>query len=71
MFISNHRATFHLWRKENLLRHQKVLNYYENDCLQNFLLIFVSLLTGLYKQLEMLSIQKIGLNEQIVKVLTK
>ena len=71
MFISNHRATFHLWRKENLLRHQKVLNYYENDCLQNFLLLFVSLLTGLYKQLEMLSIQKIGLNEQIVKVLTK
>ena len=71
MLISNHRATFHLWRKENLLRHQKVLNYYENDCLQNFLLLFVSLLTGLYKQLEMLSIQKIGLNEQIVKVLTK
>ena len=71
MFISNHRATFHLWRKEHLLRHQKVLNYYENDCLQNFLLLFVSLLTGLYKQLEMLSIQKIGLNEQIVKVLTK
>ena len=49
----------------------QVSKYYENDCLQNFLLLFVSLLTGLYKQLEMLSIQKIGLNEQIVKVLTK
>ena len=31
MFISNKRTSFHLWRKENLVRHQKVSIYYEND----------------------------------------
>ena len=29
--ISNNRASFHLWRKENLVKHQKVSKYYEND----------------------------------------
>ena len=46
MFISNNRASFHLWWKENLVKHQKVSKYYENDCLQNFLLLFMSLLTA-------------------------
>ena len=32
MFISNNRASFHLWWKENLVKHQKVSKYYENDC---------------------------------------
>ena len=32
MSISHNRASFHLWWKENLLKHQKVLKYYENDC---------------------------------------
>ena len=32
MFIANNRASFHLWRKENLVKHQKVSKYYENDC---------------------------------------
>ena len=32
MFIGNNRASFHLWWKENLVKHQKVLKYYENDC---------------------------------------
>ena len=30
MFISNNYASFHLWWKENLLKHQKVLKYYES-----------------------------------------
>ena len=33
-FISNNRASFHLRWKENLLKHQKVSKYYENDCRQ-------------------------------------
>ena len=33
MFISNNRASFHLWWKKNLVIHQKVLKYYENDCI--------------------------------------
>ena len=31
IFISNNRALFHLWWKENLIKHQKVSKYYEND----------------------------------------
>ena len=27
-----HFASFHLWWKENLIKHQKVSRYYENDC---------------------------------------
>ena len=32
MFISNNRPPFHLWRKEKLVKYQKLLTYYENDC---------------------------------------
>ena len=32
MFVSNNRASFHLWCKENLVKHSKVSKYYENDC---------------------------------------
>ena len=32
MFISNNRPWFYLWRKENLVKHQKVSKYYETDC---------------------------------------
>ena len=46
MLISNNRASFHLWQKENLLKHQRVSKYYESDCLQNFLLLFMFLLTA-------------------------
>ena len=46
MFISNNRAPFHLWWKENLVKQKKVSKYYENDCLQIFLLLFMSLLTA-------------------------
>ena len=31
-FITNNHASFHLWRKANLLNHQKVSQYYEHDC---------------------------------------
>ena len=46
-FIINKHALFHLWWKEHLLNPQKVSNYYEHDCLQNFILLFMSLLTVL------------------------
>ena len=46
MFVTNNWALFHLWWKEDLVKHQKVSKYYENDCLQNFLLLFMSLLTA-------------------------
>ena len=32
MFISNNCTSFHLWRKENLVKHQKISKCYENDC---------------------------------------
>ena len=35
MFISNNCTSFHLWGKENLVKHQKVSKYYENYCGSN------------------------------------
>ena len=32
MFVSNNRASFHLWWKGNLVKPQKVSKYYENEC---------------------------------------
>ena len=32
MLISNNRASFHLWWRENLLKHRKVSKYYEKHC---------------------------------------
>ena len=46
-FITNNHALFRLWRKENLLNHPKLAKYYEHDCLQNVLLLFISLSTAL------------------------
>ena len=34
--------------RENLLNHQKVSKNYEHDCLQNFILLFMSLLVTLF-----------------------
>ena len=31
MFISNNRASFHLWWKDNLVIHQKFSKYYQNN----------------------------------------
>ena len=31
MFITDNRSLFHWWWKENLVKHQKVSKYYEND----------------------------------------
>ena len=45
VFISNNHALFHLWKKKNLVEYQKVSKYYDHDCLQIFLLLFMSLLT--------------------------
>ena len=44
MFLSNNRPSFPLWWKQNLVKHQQVSKYYVNDCLQNFVLLFISLL---------------------------
>ena len=46
MFVSNNRAWFHLWRKKNMLKLRKVSKYFENDSLQNFLLVSLTLLTA-------------------------
>ena len=46
MFKSNIGASFHLWLKKNLLKHQEVSKYYEGGCVKNFLLLFMSLLTA-------------------------
>ena len=32
MFVSNNRTSFHLWWKENLVKHGKVSKYYQTDC---------------------------------------
>ena len=32
MFIKNNRPSFHLWWKENLVKHRKVSKYYDTDC---------------------------------------
>ena len=46
MFISNNCASFHLWGKGNLLKHEKVSKYYESGCMKNLLLLFMFLLTA-------------------------
>ena len=45
MSVSNNRKSFHLWEKESLVKHQKVSKCYAIDCLQNFFLLFMSVLT--------------------------
>ena len=45
MFVSNNRPLIYLLVKGNLVKHQKVSKYYEIDCLQNFILFFMLLLT--------------------------
>ena len=48
MFMSNNnRISFHWWQKEDVVNHEEVSKYYENDCLQHFLLLFMSLLTAI------------------------
>ena len=32
MFTTNNHDSFHLWRKKNLVKHQKVRKYYGHDC---------------------------------------
>ena len=45
MFITNNKASFHLWWKENIVKYQKVSKYNFQDSLQN-VLPFVLLLTA-------------------------
>ena len=46
MFRSNNGTSFHLWGRKNLEKHQKVSQYYENDCLRNCVFFFITLLTA-------------------------
>ena len=46
MFVANNHASFHLWWKETLVKYQKDLKYYVNDCLQSFLFRIIFLLTA-------------------------
>ena len=46
MFKSNNCVPCRLWGKKNLVKHPKISKYYENDCLQNFLLLFMFSLKG-------------------------
>ena len=47
MFITNNNALIQLWWKENSVKYQKVSKYYVHDCLQDFLSLFMFLLTAL------------------------
>ena len=46
-FVTKSHASFHLWWKKNLLNYQKVSNYYQHYCVQNFLFLFMSFFTAL------------------------
>ena len=37
IFITNNYNSFHLWWKENLVKHQIVWKYYDQDCCKNLL----------------------------------
>ena len=43
MFIGNDPASFHLWLKENFVKHRKVSKYCAIDSLKTFLFLFASL----------------------------
>ena len=58
MFISNNRASFHLWWIENLVKYQKVSKYYENDCGQTSA---IELFTKMVKSVNYLIIELIQL----------
>ena len=57
-FISNNTAAFHLWRNKNLLNYWKDSKYYEKDCLQNFILLSMFLLTTKFRLEHSLSFWK-------------
>ena len=37
MFTTNNHGLFHMWCKENLMKHQKVSNYYDSNYSSAFL----------------------------------
>ena len=41
MSITNNHGSVYMWWKENLVKHQKVSKYYNHDCPQNFILLFM------------------------------
>ena len=42
----SHSVWFHMWCKENLIKHQKVWKQYDSGCLRIFHFLFTSLLTA-------------------------
>ena len=47
IFITSNHALLYLWRTENLVKYQKFSKYYVHGCLQNFLLLLISLIKAL------------------------
>ena len=47
MFVTNNHASFHLWWKENLVKHQEVSKYYVHDC--GYFLIMIKILDSMMK----------------------
>ena len=45
MYLSDNRTSFNLWPNGSLLKRQIDSKYYENDGLQNCILLFISSLT--------------------------
>ena len=45
VFINNNHASFYLWLKGNLVKHQRLSKSHDHDYMQAFLLLFMSLLT--------------------------
>ena len=46
MFTNKNHTLFYLWWKESLVINKKIFNYHDHGCLQNVLLLFISLLTA-------------------------
>ena len=68
MYLSNNRTSFNLWPSGSLLKRQIDSKYYENDGLQNCILLFISSLTTkliknihIYAELSKIS-KKLSLN---------
>ena len=43
ILTTNNYALLHVWWKQSFLKHQKFSKYYDHDCLQNFILLFLFL----------------------------
>ena len=63
MFITNNHTSFYLWWKENRVKHQDLSKYYDHECLKNFLLLFMSLITALLLKIHTISQNLLNLSK--------